>query len=374
MLKVMATGAGKTGMVNINLLSEALGLLGWKVEERVGATPVKDTDQFKRLLPEFLRISKADTWGYPGVKDTKEFWFKTEAEAVAGAALLRKHVEVVPPKGPVAPRVGTVYVHEIGNVYDSAPGYARWAVPTKLWWVGVPAWAFSNGKGPAAVLTLGMDSYGRVADPSQMKLPSFWTWGYKNGLKEAATAFLASMGAEVVEALTRPQNARSLDGTGTCSACFENVKLTSDQIIMRHGWVVQGHRGWGDYGNSWHSAACQGFQWAPFEISKAGTENYLKRYVIPTIANMKARLRELESAPATITQTSNYGGMAKSKVFTRPDDFEPGLSSYPSLSYGDALMSMIKRTEYDLKNILDHQRTIDARIAAWEPRPLPGTR
>jgi hypothetical protein len=263
-----------------------------------------------------------------------------------------------------------LYLASVEGPINDSHDPNRWILRTLLWWYGVQAWTFTASNGSAVEITLSVDDRGRLSDPTSMKIPAFWTWAYKNGLQEAAKAYLDGLGAARVEEATRPDSARSLENTGTCPCCFANVKLTGG-TIMRHGWQVQGSREWGQYGSSWHSAACWGFHYLPFEISKAGTEDYLENAVKPSLANAERRLAELRAMPAVLA----FRNRAKSLVeIQRPEGFVLDRNYYPTESYGDILLRQLRATTGDIKGMQDLQRTLEAKIQAWTPQPLPGTR
>jgi hypothetical protein len=373
LLKMLSTASGKTAMININLMTEVLALFGWSVTEKVGAFRLTDSDQLKGLLAAFVRDFKATPWGYSGVKDPKEFWFESSEAAAAGRAELERIVQRVGGTGPTSPEAGKLYVYHVEGPLNDNLTYApnRWIVRTAMWWLGVPAWEFRTPKGDTLDVVLSVDYRGRLADPTAMSLTRFLTWGYKNGLDTAAKAFLENMGAAKVDEITRPQSARSLENTGTCPACFMNVKLTND-TIMRHGWQVQGQRGWGQYGSSWHSSACFGFRWPPFEVSKAGTEEYLKVAVQPSLERARNRQRELAAYPPSLQTYDRFN--RKTLTVEKPADFVPRRGGYPSGSYGAIHDRLMHEVNSHVAGLEDLERTLEAKILAWTPQPLPGTR
>lgn len=62
---------------------------------------------------------------------------------------------------------------------------------------------------------------------------------------------------------------RTIDNTGTCSCCGQNVKLDGGKIVM-HGYTIR-------YG--YQSGRCAGVGHPPIEVSPAGAEAYLKGLV-----------------------------------------------------------------------------------------------
>ncbi len=371
LLKVMAEGGGKTSMLNINLLTETLSVLGWTVQETTGSTRLTSSDQLEALLAKFLRETRGKAWGYSGVKDPKEFWYPTEDAAQDAMSVLLTHVTKVSATGPANPKRGELYVVNVEGPFNDSHDKGRWIVRTQFWWAGVPSWTFATGKGGEAEINLTMDDRGRLQDPTAMKLPAFWTWAYKNGLQEGAKAYLDKIGAVQFEVATRSENSRSIDNTGTCPVCFTNVKLTGG-TIMRHGWVVRGQRGWAQYGNSWHSTACWGTRRLPFEISKQGTEDYLKMVIKPSAIRATGILANLrQHPPEKIDYMSTTG---KPMTVERPEGFVLDTMAYPRASYGYVLTEEFKRITRDIASMDNMQRTLEAAIQGWTPKPLPGTR
>jgi len=370
LLQGMAKGGGKTGMVNLNLLIEALTVIGWRVEETVGVTRLTGDDQIKTLLAGFVRDHRAEPWGYAGVKEPKEFWFSSEAAASTALPHLLRAVTKVPPNGPDSPRVGGLYVASVSGPTNDSHDPNRWILRTQFWWYGVSAWRFTTPSGQTTTIGLGVDDRGRLADPTSMKIPAFWTWAYGNGLQQAALTFLDDMGATKVEEATRAQGARTLDNTGTCPCCFSNVKLANG-TIMRHGWMVGGHRGWGQYGNTWHTQACYGFHYQPLEISKEGTTDYLDKAVKPSLVRANGRLHTLLTNPP-----AELYAKGSNRPVPRPDGFvfDPNERSYPYNSYGYLLSHTIREVQEDIHGMGELQRTLEAAIMSWTPKPLPGTR
>lgn len=92
--------------------------------------------------------------------------------------------------------------------------------------------------------------------------------------------FYASICARFVEAKARvvkarkpstaPRKtpARTLDNTGTCACCGQNVKLDSGRIVM-HGYTIR----WG-----FQSGSCFGVGYLPIEVSDEGLRAALQAY------------------------------------------------------------------------------------------------
>lgn len=354
-IEVMSQGGGKTSMVNINLLQETLKVLGWSVHEGTTAQRLTLDDQLKRFLSDWMRSSGCkDVWGYTGVKEPKEFWFDDPSKVENAKRSLP--AERVGTKGPSRPQRGSLYYGSIGPIPQHDPNYpARSGFETQFWWLGVVSFTFTNPHGQSVTVAPTVDSRGQVADVTRMKLPRFWTWAYKNGLQEAAKKFMVSGGQDTLETERRERelSLRSLDNTGTCPCCFRNVKmLTSAAQISRHGWEVQGG-GWRSYGG-WHSSACVGTGYPPYELSKEGTVEYLK-LVNKSKDKLTGQLRQLEGNPITVMRRQK-------PVVIRPDD--------PSYVYESRIRK--QTIQRHLREVDDTIQDLEAKITTWKQQNLPG--
>lgn len=356
MIEVMGKKGGKTSMVNMNLLGDVLAALGWSLEENTGAVKLSHHEQFESHGPikAWLSAHNAEMWGSFGTKEEQEIWFRDEATAAKAARSFWRAAKKAAKKGPTNPERGEIYCAEAGDVIlDSSDG--RIKMVTLGWFMGVPSYTVRAANGQALTFTPSVDDRGRVADASKMKISRFFTWGYKNGLAEAAQAYMAAGGADAVKVIKRERDLaiRSEDGTGSCPACMQNVKLTSRQLIMRHGWQVVGTGGWHGYG-SWHTSSCFGHGYLPFELSKEGAVAY-RAAVQETLKMIEKRLRELQSGDPEIRHRKGVIG--------------PGHSQYAK-----AKAKALANAEQGLSSIRDDLRTLDARIAGWSQQPLPGSR
>ena len=356
-LQIMAKGAGKTSTFDIDLLTEVVGLFGWKVETGVTARLLTDAPwiiETSHSWDMWMKAHGATVWGYAGVKQPVNFWFATEDAAKKGLQEFPLKAQGKEP--PTHPELWKFYVGRIHPVPYLERG--RWIVETQYWWEGIPY--FSVGNSPP---------FAAPRDPHKMQSGAFWTWGYKNGMKEKAQAILESLGKETVEDLVRPPSARSLEDTGTCPACFSNIKMLNGHM-MRHGWSVQGNRSKGSYGASWHQGACFGVGHQPFEVSPEGTKKYLHEVLLRHKAKIADEYRHLESRPKRIPDKSS------TRIWNPRDKEEHWLEDTPEnkYKYDESLKVLLFSKGRELKMIEDEVKDTEARIAGWKPMPLPGDR
>jgi hypothetical protein len=350
-------GRGK-GTLNINVLEEALPLMGWSITKTTAAFKVPNHEYVEKLLKPVIR---QDTmWGYAGTKEPQHFSFGSVAEAERGLKVFE--TKATKGKPPLHPKVGAIYYLSLEH---PAPGTGNFSGPEAFavtgWWLGVEAYEVANSSGASVLLPLSPDSYGRLADPLKWKMAKFWTWAYKNGGQEDAAAYLSELGAEEEQKITAPASARSLDNTGTCPACFNNVKIRGGATIMRHGWQVQGQRSWGSWGNTWHSGPCFGTGWPAFELNPEGTTAYRDKSVIPYRERVSKELAKTKRGDSPL-MVENWRTRKKETV------------ELADPRYKELLDKKVREGERAIKDLDETIRTLDSRILGWKETPLPGRR
>jgi len=350
-------GKGK-GTLNINVLEEALPLLGWSIRKTTAAFRVPDNENIEPLLVAMLKPD--GMWGYRGTKEPQYISFKSPERAERAYRIFT--TKATKGKPPPHPKVDEIYYLEA--IYPAERGWGSFGGEQSIvvtgWWVGVEAYEVTNSSGASVLLPLSPDDRGRYQDPIKWKMAKFWTWAYKNGIQDDAAAYLDSMGAEEVARATAPASARSLDGTGTCPACFNNVKLRRGERIMRHGWQVQGQRQWGSYGNTWHTGPCFGTGYLAFEVSPEGTKDYRDQAVIPYKKGVERELARVKRGTDPIT-------VDKGRRWEKT--LQPGDSEYAR--YQDISIKQGTKAISDLEQDI---RTLDSRITGWKTATLPGAR
>lgn len=94
--------------------------------------------------------------------------------------------------------------------------------------------------------------------------------------------------------------------TGTCGACFRTMSLDKTGRVVRHGWVEEGGRRAGEYGNAWHSGSCFGCGHLPYEVSPDCTTAYLAEVLFPTALRLNMRLESLATNPDLLFEGRNH--------------------------------------------------------------------
>ena len=94
---------------------------------------------------------------------------------------------------------------------------------------------------------------------------------------------------------------------GTCGACFRSMSLGSDGNVVRHGWrEAGGTRRVGSYGHVFHSGACFGVGWAPYEVSSACTAAFIDRVLFPMGVRAQEYLAHLATRPDLVFEGKTW--------------------------------------------------------------------
>lgn len=94
---------------------------------------------------------------------------------------------------------------------------------------------------------------------------------------------------------------------GTCGACFRSMALGTDGKVVRHGWrEAGGTRRVGSYGHVFHSGACFGVGWLPYEVSSDCTAAFVERVLFPMGVNAQGYLAHLATRPALVFEGATW--------------------------------------------------------------------
>lgn len=143
---------------------------------------------------------------------------------------------------------------------------------------------------------------------------------------------------------------RTLENTGSCAVCSQNVKLIGSEIF-HHGYKVF----W-----SQRNGSCFGTSELPWEVSPEGLIKYIS-LLEAQIVRTEARLAGVR----TTTEIPFEGTMAfpvKGKVFIDPahSQFETYRKQYAHT------------LEYQVRNLRGQLEADKSRVAKWTAQPLPG--
>jgi hypothetical protein len=94
---------------------------------------------------------------------------------------------------------------------------------------------------------------------------------------------------------------------GTCGACFRSMTLGADGKVVRHGWrEAGGTRRVGSYGHVFHSGACFGVGWLPYEVSSDCTTAFVEQVLFPMGVNAQGYLTHLATRPALVYEGATW--------------------------------------------------------------------
>lgn len=141
--------------------------------------------------------------------------------------------------------------------------------------------------------------------------------------------------------LNRKTKPRTLENTGTCAVCGQNVKLDGG-LIVHHGFVVRGQR----------IGSCFGVGYQPWEVSPKGAEDYLE--------SLKSQLQGLESYSQKL-ESGEVGELYYRNQKITPED---GM-------WGVALSSAIATTNSELRMLQCEIQQFTKKIETWQPQTLP---
>ena len=371
---------GIKGSLSPEAMEEALPLIGWSIEPVV--VPVLLTGEqavgvLKRKAPE--AIPKGEMM-YGNLRDKKElFRYKVEdmPEIQRMYQAVRHHtIDVSDRKGPTNPQADQVYIRNLTSptIDTSFRGEPRPMFTFDEVWYAMDGWKITSPKGSVEFAPK-LDFRGRILSTTEEAPDKPWTFMYKAGLKEAAKAYLDSIGDEQVQRVLKPVDPRSLENTGTCPCCFRNIKLVGGRMI-RHGWSVEGRRQRGVHGQTWHSGPCfgaegnHGIGYEPFEISAEGTKQFLERAVRPGIERLTRQISHLEARPEQIA-VEDYRGKV---IQVHCDTTEMVWGNEGRVSkYDQALRQKIAEAKMQLRMATEEAGRLEHVIAGWKPKPLPGT-
>jgi len=145
---------------------------------------------------------------------------------------------------------------------------------------------------------------------------------------------------------TAPQNR---DSTGTCSSCFDNVKLRSSgdkTLLAVHGYNRDG--------SGSISGRCIGTDYPPYEISRKGSEESLD-FFKQQLLTSEIYKRNLEDDKID-------------SIDTRPG--RPPIDRNDS-SFSRAVSSEIVKTERLIKYYKSVVKKLNKAVSSWRPRNLP---
>lgn len=254
------------------------------------------------------------------VEDHRKWWYEALVDAL-----------------PTDPRPGATYVLGVGPVkeFDSYAGKA-WEVEAEVY-RGVEGWRVVWVDGThedffPSQYDAGQGRTGRA----DVSVYGAHRWLAEKGWQAAAAKALG-MEEHV------PAEARTRDGTGTCGACFENVKIP-EGLIALHGYRRPG--------DGFVRGRCNGTGHPAFEVAVIATEQELAQ-LRRELAGTRGYLERLRAGDVT---SLPYGR----------DFVSPGHRQW-NYAYETALGQIAREEERVTEAVSAYERL----VRYWKPRELP---
>lgn len=139
---------------------------------------------------------------------------------------------------------------------------------------------------------------------------------------------------------------RTRDGTGTCPACFQNVKVTNGRDIVLHGYKRPGHGS--VEGN------CFGYKFPAFELSDKGSKAFLDEKLEPSLKDSEDFLKRLK------------GGKVKELMGSSGKVISEGAPEWER-----TLQSRVDSTQNEVDYLETMVKAFKELVAKWKEHPLP---
>ena len=146
--------------------------------------------------------------------------------------------------------------------------------------------------------------------------------------------------------------ARTLENTGTCPVCSQNVKLGLGEIV-RHGYRVH----WSQL-----IGCCPGTGFKPWEVSAEGAKWHVRALEAQCVENLRLAAG-VESATSFPGLSTTYRGQKGGVIITE---------DHPH--FADAKKQYTRSLESDYKNLIRDIKYFADRVAEWTAQPLPGAK
>lgn len=144
---------------------------------------------------------------------------------------------------------------------------------------------------------------------------------------------------------------RTLDNTGTCGCCGQNVKMDAAGKLVMHGFTIR-------YG--FQEGKCPGVGFEPVEVSPAILHHMVE--LIDITLNSLTGMVEHHTEGQYPVPHPTRRATPKDDAQVHPDEQE----------YDRARRIFLANLDGQIQHVRRDRTDYETRIAAWEPRPLPG--
>jgi hypothetical protein len=279
--------------------------------------------------------------GFDGESEYETFYGSSQAEAEKRHQELAKSAVLSLPS---SPKANELYILDLGEVLHD-PRRDMYKFSCKPW-LGAEGWRITSHTGKQLDVFPDRFRFGELRHgyraTTRGKIP---VYDALSRMKKE-TDWLDQINKSLNEDEFVPSAKRTRDSTGSCSVCFQNVKITNGRNIVLHGYKRPG--------TGYAHGECEGTRFPAFELSIEGTKSYLEKGVRPSIARNKeylARINQdaLEEIPTSLNRT-----------IRRTDK-----------GWAIELARLKEKTEQLIGLLEADEKSYEKLIQNWKPRPLP---
>lgn len=356
--------AGK-GVVDVDVISTALRTIGFTVEPTVTAVKLAEKLRDNAAVTGVLAAYDLHP-SYSGAARSK---CMPESAARQLAARITVEVPVVL-KAPTQPVVGGLYRKSPVDV--QACGWQRvdWVVEVNPMWIGVYGQLITAPNG---------STFAIPAVSGNITCAAFWSWLYKStDATTRAKDALAALPKHVAFRLAHVGKERTIDNTGTCGICGQNVKRDRDGTITFHGYQRPGY--------GYTMGDCFGHRHQPIELSSEVLSAYIgylrgvERQQVERLANWRNGTHTVRvavnhySADGFIAELRGDGNVTA----TTDKPSQRVIHAFTARAFGGTISGVpelvgrvTKQFEAELKSVRADIAEFEKKLATWEPSPLP---
>jgi hypothetical protein len=345
--------------------------------------------------PESLGLnvnSPTYTEEYTKATAIKEKEIQKEMLARLGKAI------VVNKTPPTNPKPDTLYATKI----KPDPRYSGYSVRVVIEKprLGVPGWTITAPGGEQLVLPVQPTGRSEPGDPNKLTAATLWSWLYKDvpGATEVAAAFVDSPEERAKQAKRdlEKQIGGNAGKVGHCPVCERLQKLNFKRTMDDLPTMV--HHGYERPGTGYIHGDCFAVGYPPFELSPVGCVKWAERLkgYIEAQKKVVANLKKATSATAyaaespsewntpdegqlTTFSTDGTWKVEGKQVYSYRDLRKNGLkliTIHPGLDIAALAKKLIaaglKEAQGQLVLMQDDLKRMEAKIASWTLKPLPG--
>jgi hypothetical protein len=320
---------GKISTLTWANLADVFSVLdpGWKLEKSVGLVKLYGIHDNSERPASYVEESEADV--------QKRFQ-EIKKDAVTSL--------------PSAPKANQLYVLDLTPV-QAHPNLSDAYQFTCRPWMGAEGWTITTSNGKKIEVLGGGYDYGELQH-GYKKVPRTKIQTYRwVPVLNKETDWLAQIDKKLGLGAFEKSAPRTRESTGSCPACFQNIKLAGDGEKM----VLHGYR---RPGTGTTQGSCFGVGYPAFELSVKGTKAYRDQVAEPAYKLAKLKLEKLQRDDLEAF-TSDRDPL-NPKTITRDD---PG--------FKHSLMSERQLAQHVLDMAEAEFKAYTKLVSNWKLRPLP---